>query len=78
MQVSRTNTSSEFTVKCVVRIPGGEVAAEEYGHGSNKKEAEKDAATNVLPRVEEIFRERETSPQLQNVRCWCIELSLNY
>ena len=44
-------------MKCVVRIPSGEVAAEEYGHGSNKKEAEKDAATNMLPKLEKIFRE---------------------
>ena len=57
-------------MKCVVKNSSGEVYAEEYGSGSTKKEAEKDAATNVLPKVEKIFREglsSWSSPQLQRV-----------
>ena len=67
IQVRLSTLTSEFTFKCVVRNSRGDLFAEEYGHGSNKKEAEKDAAANMLPRVEEIFKKRETSPQLQCV-----------
>ena len=69
LQVSRTGPSHKpvFSVKCVVKKSIDEVFAEAHGNGSTKKEADRDAAVNMLSKLEKIFQEGLSSAALPRV-----------
>ena len=45
-----------FTIKCVVSNNMEEVVAEEIANASSKKDAEKQAAQQMLPRIEALLK----------------------